>query len=209
VFPDANVDPATGSNTDSKTFIKDQVGFDGTYVPTASPGLATSTFPAENNPVLTLTPYVGDLGLDNGAPSSVYALNQAQINSGALKRLQPLTPAADPHQPVVLTKGQTVKLADGSSVQFIGTRPWVSLSVRYDPGEQVVLVGALLLVIGLVGSLTGRRRRVWFRVTPTDSGAEASAGGLARAEYASFPIEFDSIVAAVREERNVRGNALP
>lgn len=97
-----------------------------------------------------------------------------------------------------------------------------------------MLVGALLLVAGLLGSLTGRRRRVWFRVVATDTGSEAAAGGLARAEYASFPAEFDAIVKAAGvnaagidapkikaaplndasgkaapEERTARGNALP
>jgi cytochrome c biogenesis protein len=198
-FPDVNIDPKTGSNVDPTTFVKQQVGFAGFYYPTVSstdPMTVTSVYPAERNPMLVLVPYRGDLGLDNGVPQSVYSLNQAQIDDGKLK-------AVDPTNPLRLRPGQTAKLGDGSSVEFLGTRQWVSLSLRYDPGEKYVLGGAIALVIGLLLSLTGRRRRVWFRVRPERSAdgrtvSVASAGGLARAEYASFPVEFDGIVDAAR-----------
>jgi cytochrome c biogenesis protein len=198
-FPDANVNPNTRSNVDPKTYVKQQVGFAGFYYPTVSATNtmnATSTYPAEHNPMLVLVAYRGDLGLDNGVPQSVYSLDQAQITSGALK-------AVDANSPLRLRPGQTAKLDDGSTIQFVGTRQWASLSIRYDPGEKFVLGGAIALVIGLLLSLTGRRRRVWFRVVPggSDDGrtvSVASAGGLARAEYASFPIEFNGIVDAAR-----------
>jgi cytochrome c biogenesis protein len=199
IFPDVNVNPTTHSNVDPKTFVKQQVGFAGFYYPTVSSSdtmNAASVYPAEKNPMLVLVPYRGDLGLDGGIPQSVYTLNQSQIDSGALKAMNPTTPLR-------LRPGQTAKLDDGSTVQFLGTRPWVSLSMRYDPGEKYVLGGAIALVIGLLFSLTGRRRRVWFRVLPEPSGhgrtlSVASAGGLARAEYASFPVEFNGIVDAAR-----------
>ncbi len=199
-FPDANVDPKTGSNVNPKTYVKQQVAFAGVYLPTISEDggkTATSVFPAENDPMLVLTPYTGDLGLDNGVPQSVYSLNQAQIASGRLHATQ---------APVRLRPGQSAHLDDGTTVQFVGTRQWVSLSVRYDPGEKIVLAGAILLVLGLLLSLSGRRRRIWFRLRPhdrSDGGAggdeggrgtvAGEAGGLARAEYASFPAEFESI----------------
>jgi cytochrome c biogenesis protein len=217
-FPDLNINPATGSNTDPKTFQKQQIGFSGVFVPSPAPGLTTSVSPAEHNPVLILTPYIGDLGLDNGTAQSVYTLDPGEISSGGLKVLGKAAPLR-------LTPGQSAKLADGSTIQFLGTRQWVSLTIRYDPGEKIVLVGALLLVIGLVGSLTGRRRRVWFRLRPGSAGSAdspasadsagsvAEAGGLARAEYASFPVEFDSIITAAgagsQPERTVDGSALP
>jgi cytochrome c biogenesis protein len=225
LFPDANINPGTGTNTDSKTFTKEQVGFSGVYVPTAAAGGAVSVYPAENNPVLVLTPYFGDLGLDNGVSQSVYELNQAQVASGALKPMKHVDPGTSQMTdgPLRLKPGQSATLTDGSTVQFVGTRPFATLSVRYDPGEKIVLVGAGALFVGLLLSLTGRRRRIWFRlrspsrtvpsgpasaaeappgqappnVAPADvapSGTVADAGGLARAEYASFPIEFQSII---------------
>ncbi len=202
-FPDLNINPETGSNTDPKTYQKQQIAFEGVFLPTASGDAATSTFPAANNPEVVLTPYIGDLGLDNGVAHSVYTLNQSQIDSGVLKPFS-LTDG----RPISLKPGQSKTLSDGSTIEFVGTKQWVSLAIRYDPGEKVVLVGALLLVLGLVGSLTGRRRRVWFRLSPSVSGSIGEAGGLARAEYASFPDEFDALVTA-SEGRNAHGKSVP
>jgi cytochrome c biogenesis protein len=93
--------------------------------------------------------------------------------------------------------GDTWSLPDGSKLEFLGTRPWITVSVRHDPGELPVLVSAGLLLVGLLGSLTGRRRRIWFRVGPS-GGVEA--GGLPRTDYPGFAAEFDGIVRAAREE---------
>jgi len=72
--------------------------------------------------------------------------------------------------------------------------------VRYDPGERIVLAGAVCLLLGLLSMLFGRRRRVWFRVRP-DGSVEAAA--LARGEYTGFTAEFEAIVeeAGRRESR--------
>jgi cytochrome c biogenesis protein len=199
-FPDVNVDPRTHSNVDAKTFVKQQIGFAGFFIPTASstdPSTAVSVFPAADSPMLVITPYEGDLGLDSGGSHSVYSLDQGQIAAGVLKPV-----AAAPWR---MRPGDSETLPDGSTVQFVGYRQWVSLSLRYDPGEKIVLAGAICLVIGLLLSLTGRRRRVWFRVLPEvgDGGrtvSVAAAGGLARAEYASFPAEFAAIVRAAGED---------
>jgi cytochrome c biogenesis protein len=209
-FPDVNVNPTTHSNIDPKTFVKEQVGFSGFFYPTApaagASDVAGSTFPAANDPLLVLVGYRGDLGLDGGVPHSVYSLNQAQIDSGALT-------AVNADSPLRLRPGQTGKLDDGSTVEFIGTQQFATFAMRYDPGQKYVLGGAIALVIGLLMSLTGRRRRVWFRVVPGASGdgrtvSSAAAGGLARAEYASFPIEFDGIVEAARSPLD-RSSAAP
>jgi cytochrome c biogenesis protein len=64
------------------------------------------------------------------------------------------------------------------------------MSIRYDPGEPIVLGGAAALLLGLLASLTGKRRRFWFRVTP--DGVES--GGLPRSDYPGFQAEFDDIV---------------
>ncbi len=100
-FPDLNIDPATGTNTDPTTYAKQQIGFEGTFVPTVSGDAATSVFPAANNPEIFLTPYIGDLGLDNGVAHSVYTLNQAEIDSGALKQF-----SMDDGRPIALKPGR-------------------------------------------------------------------------------------------------------
>jgi cytochrome c biogenesis protein len=186
-FPDTDVDPARPRDPADKR----QLAFDGFYVPTADPHGAFSVFPAENNPVLVVTPYRGDLGLDAGIPHSVYSLDEHQLATG---RLKPVTT-----EPIRLKPGQSATLDDGSTVRFLGTRPWIAVSVRYDPGETVVLVGAVCLLLGLLTSLAGKRRRVWFRVPPGGSGGQTaagpvSAGALARGGYAGFHEEFDTLL---------------
>jgi cytochrome c biogenesis protein len=179
-FPDVNLDPQTGVRDE-----KAQIGFSGIYLPTApdDPSAGTSAFPAENNPRLMLQPYQGVLGFDAGAPLSVYTLDQRQIDAGRLKKFG---------QPLMLKPGDTASLPDGSKIQFVGTEQWISISIRHDPGQPVVLGGAIALLAGLLGSLTGKRRRVFFRITPDG----ITAGGLPRGDYPGFADEFADLVRA-------------
>jgi cytochrome c biogenesis protein len=191
-FPDANVDPTGATPRD----LRSQVAFAGVYLPTmpeAADG-HLSAFPAERNPGLQLTAYQGNLGLGTGLPQSVYDLDQAQIDSGQLKKVGATK---------VLKPGESWKLPDGTSVQFAGTQQWITVSVRYDPGEKIVLGGAAALLVGLMVSLTGKRRRVWARVTPDDGGRSLIAlGGLARNDYPSFGDEFGRLAALVETPTN-------
>jgi cytochrome c biogenesis protein len=178
-FPDANIDPAKGFDPNDKQ----QVAFSGLYIPTVSSDTsAVSAYPAERNPMLFLTLYRGDLGLDAGIPTSVYSLDQHQIDTGRLRQAGNL---------IRLVPGGSATLDDGTKVEFLGTRPWITTTVRYDPGESLVLVGAVLLLVGLVVMLLGRRLRVWFRIPPA---GPAAAGALARSAYPGFSVEFESIV---------------
>jgi cytochrome c biogenesis protein len=182
-FPDANIDPHKGFDPNNKQ----QVAFEGTYIPTVSSDTsAVSAFPAENNPMLFLTAYRGDLGLDAGIPTSVYSLDEHQIDTGRLKAVSSV---------IRLVPGGTATLDDGTTVQFLGTRPWITTTVRYDPGEQLVLAGAVLLLTGLIVMLLGRRLRVWFRIPPS---GPATAGALARSAYPGFAADFESIVEEAR-----------
>lgn len=209
-FPDANIDPQTGQRD-----VNLQVAFEGLYLPTApeEPPFVRSQHPAERAPGLLLFPYRGNLGLDAGIPGSVYKLDQRQVRTGKLKRV------ADGK---LLRPGEKWTLDDGSYVEFVETRQYIAISVRHDPGEGIVLISAGLLLIGLLGTLFARRRRVWFRVTPEEAPVPGSttgrssvveAGGLPRTEYAGFAEEFRELVAAVRTDGHPaderRGTAEP
>jgi cytochrome c biogenesis protein len=193
-FPDVNLDPVTGQR-DPKL----QVAFEGIYLPTApdKAPFVRSQFPAERNPALMLIAYRGNLGLDAGLPGSVYKLDQEQIREGKL------TQVGDAK---LLRPGEKWTLEDGTAVEFLGTQPYITLSVRYDPASTPMLVSAALLLIGLMFSLFGRRRRVWFRVTPatpeetstTGGSSLVEAGGLPRTDYAGFADEFNQLVAAMK-----------
>lgn len=161
-----------------------QMAFEGLYLPTApaSPPYLRSTHPAERSPAVMLFAYRGDLGLDAGIPQSVYRINQRQVANGRLGQVG---------EPVLLRVGQAATLDDGTTVEFLGTRQWVTLSVRHDPGTPVVLGSVTLLLFGLVMSLLGRRRRVFFRATGDN---RYQAGGLARTDYPGFADEFAALV---------------
>ncbi|CCH15393.1 cytochrome c biogenesis protein ResB [Micromonospora lupini] len=191
-FPDANVDPATGRRAPDQ-----QVAFSGIYLPTAPQQgpFVRSEYPTERNPVLNLVAYRGNLGLDAGIPGSVYQLDQRQVRNGKVKEIGSK----------LLRKGETWTLDDGSTVQFLGTERYVTLSIRHDPGSMPLLLSCGTLLVGLMGSLFGRRRRVFFRVASTDPGNGSptggsslmEAGGLPRTDYPGFADEFAQLVTAV------------
>ncbi len=186
-FPDVNIDPAKPRERAA------QVGFAGVYLPTMG-GKADgslSIFPAERNPRLQLIAYQGNLGLGSGETQSVYQLDQRQIDNGQLKQV-----AASP----AMRPGDSLVLPDGSRVEFLGTRAWITVSVRHDPGQPVVLAGAAALLIGLLISVGGKRRRIWARVMPAAGGRSLiSLGGLARAETPAFADEFARVVVLAAE----------
>jgi cytochrome c biogenesis protein len=182
-FPDVNIDPKTNRRDE-----KLQVGFEGVYLPTVrADGSPASAFPAQRDPALFLTAYRGDLGVDVGVPGSVYALNRAQIASGELKQVS----GVRPHE---LRPGQSWTLDDGTKLEFLGTEQYVTLSIRYDPTQPLVLGGAVLGLIGLMLSLAGHRRRIWFRAAPVDGRTVMEAGGLPRTDYTGFGAEFNDLV---------------
>ncbi|MGR6316670.1 cytochrome c biogenesis protein ResB [Micromonospora soli] len=195
-FPDANVDPKTGTRAADQ-----QVAFDGLYLPTAPDRapFVSSQFPEERNPAVVLVAYRGNLGLDAGIPGSVYKLDQRQVSSGKLKQIGDKK----------LGLGEKWTLDDGSTLEFVGTQPYITISVRYAPGQALLLGACATLLVGLMGSLFARRRRVWFRVSPPEGGSPTSgsslveAGGLPRTEHPGFADEFAQLVAAVSDDGRV------
>ncbi|HEY0486430.1 MAG TPA: cytochrome c biogenesis protein ResB [Mycobacteriales bacterium] len=188
VFPDANQKQGETQRTPNV-----EVAFEGVYTPTA-PEIGPkvrSVFPGERSPGITLAAYRGDTGLASGIPRSVYSLDQNQIQTGKLKMLGAK----------FLRPGQKWTLDDGSTLEFVGTREWAGLRVDHDPGQDTVLVAAVLMVVGLIGSLTVRRRRLWVRLAPAASaagtGTVVSTGGLARTDPDTYAEEFGRTVAEI------------
>ncbi len=142
--------------------IPTQLGFEGYFFPTAaiSPqGQPYSAFPAANNPVLSLIGYRGNLGMNSGAPQSVYVLDKQQ--------LRPITRPEGKPRPLLMRPGDTLRLGQGvGSITFNGYTQWVKLQVSNEPGKLVPLVGVLLAIAGLLGTLFIRPRRTWVRVRP-------------------------------------------
>ncbi|HET6210826.1 MAG TPA: cytochrome c biogenesis protein ResB, partial [Jatrophihabitans sp.] len=171
----------------------DDLGLSAIFAPTPvdNGGVISSVAPSADHPVLAVLAYTGTLNPD-GLPQSVYSLNQNQISSGGLKRVGAQN----------LQVGQSLRLPDGTTVRFDGYRQWASLQVSHDPTQGYLLVAAVLMVLGLLGSLAVRRRRLWIRIAPAADGLRSlvTVGGLARNDSGNFSAEFQQVLAALRGE---------
>ena len=171
----------------------------GLLAPTTSGGdVVTSVFPAANDPEVAVDVLRGDLGLDDGRGQSIFAVDQSKVDSGALVKVARAN----------LLPGQSLRLDDGTVVRFDGVGQWVNLQVSHDPGEAATLVFAILLLAGLLGSLTVRRRRFWAKITPYGDGRTVvELGGLARTDRAGYGEEFDRLRADLLGQSDGAGPA--
>lgn len=139
-----------------------QLAFEGLFLPTATAGEQGpySAFPDVLNPRLILAAFTGDLGLGDGSPESIYELDRSQ--------LRPVTGSDGQGVRQMLSVGDTLTLPNGQgSVTFDGISRFVNFQVAYDPGKELSLLAALMLLIGLTVSLCVGRRQVWVRVRET------------------------------------------
>lgn len=175
--------------------LEDQVGMIGFFYPTVgksgtADGALTSTFPALNDPVLSLNVYVGDLGVDGGVPQSVYSLNTDGMEQLAGP---PTTTKA-----LELRPGKTVELPNGlGTISLDGVKRYASLEVHHDPAQGWVLLFAVLILAGLLTSLFVPRRRIWAKAVENPDGSlTLEYAGLARGEDPNLV----SAVTAVADE---------
>ncbi|HEY0933315.1 MAG TPA: cytochrome c biogenesis protein ResB [Trebonia sp.] len=194
VFPEVNAFiPANTGTFESDGVIKvpdASLGFEGVFVPTAISvgGSLESIFPAADAPAVSLIGYSGNLGMNSGVPQSVY-----QLDTSAMTKL-----SGSPH---LLTPGQTWRLPGGKgSVEFVGVKQWISLTVTHDPGQLPALVCGILALAGLLISFFVRRRRVFVRAVPAASGTGSvvTVGGLTRSDASGgFEEEFAELAAEI------------
>jgi cytochrome c biogenesis protein len=193
--------------TNPSDLTKQQLAVTGLFAPTAvyQNGLISSTYPALTNPGVSLDIYKGNLGEDAGTGQSIFTIDQDMVANGRLK----LVDKAE------LKPGQSTKLPDGTQVRFDTVQQWVSLQVAHDPTQVYVLVFAVLMLLGLIVSLTVKRRRVWVRVSRTPAGPDGGSGrtvveigGLARTDQAGYGEEFTRLSARLLDAaRGVTGQA--
>ena len=177
----------------------EQLGFEGLFLPTYGFTMQRgpfSQFPDALDPVLSLVPYRGDLGLDTGAAQSVYQLDKDGLETFASAD-ESLGSAAR----IKLSLGDTVRLPDGAgSIRFDRVDRWVKLQVSDTPAKGVALGGVLIGILGLMGSLFIRPRRAWVRV-----GAAAGTrrtvvelAGLDRSSGGDLDTEIDELERRIR-----------
>ncbi|MFS0866540.1 cytochrome c biogenesis protein ResB [Microbacterium sp. 179-B 1A2 NHS] len=167
--------------------LAEQLGLVGFFYPTAATlgtGALTSAYGDLLNPRLTFWVYAGDLGIDDGTPRSVYALDPTGMEQLA---------GADADQASLeLVPGETVDLPNGlGTITFEdelaagapeSVKRYVSLSIHNDSGATWVLVFAILALAGLFAALFVPRRRMWVKATPEGDTVRIEYAGLARGE---------------------------
>ena len=168
---------------------KEQLGFNAFFLPTYGGRGSTmlSTFPALLNPVLALSAYHGDLGVDAGFQQNVYQLDKSNLkefkdSDGELFKKQ-------------LKVGETMTLPNGAgTVTFDGIQEWAGFQVTRQPASGWALGGAVVAILGLAGSLFIQRRRVWVRaVRGADGVTVVEMAGLGRSESAKVPEELGDL----------------
>ncbi len=169
-----------------------QLGFQGLFLPTYGFTMARgpySRWPGALDPVVSLLPYHGNLGLDSGRPQNVYDLN--------LKHMAVYKKAGGKPDRLDMSVGQTKKLPGGGSITFDGVGRWVKLQVSNSPGEGIALAGVVLGLLGLLGSLFVRPRRTWVRVRRQDGRTLVEVAGLDRSTGGDLEGEVGAISRAV------------
>jgi cytochrome c biogenesis protein len=186
--------------------LEEQVGMVGFFYPTQTTlgsGAYTSSYPDLVYPVLTLNVYQGDLGINEGTPTSVYTLDPSTMEQ--------LTGGETGVDSIELMPGETVELPNGlGSITFEDVSPgaddgadaadgddadaatddfsqsvsrFASFDIHDDPSQVWVLVFAVLILAGLLVSLFVPRRRMWVKAANRPDGTVVlEYAGLARGE---------------------------
>ncbi len=176
---------------------REQFGFQGFFVPTfggADSGSMFSQWPELKYPVLFLTAYHGDLGIDSGIAQNVYQLDTDSMEQFKNKEGDPFAKK--------LLPGETMKLPDGSGkLKFEGVKQWANFQVAHQVAGGWALGGALAAIAGLAGSLFIQRRRVWVRaVAGPDGTTVVEMAGLGRSESPRLPEELGDLALALQDE---------
>jgi cytochrome c biogenesis protein len=165
------------------------IGLEGLFYPTFAliNGDPVNVMGDDKNPTLSLLAYSGDLGLSNGIPQSVYAMDKAGMTE--LKKPNGKMFRVD------LQVGQTVKLPDGKgTVTFEGVRHWTRLQISRTPDVWITLLGVCLALVGLLGSLFIRPRRVWVRARRRDGTTVVEVAALDRSGGGDLAPVLSSVV---------------
>ncbi|WP_240755498.1 cytochrome c biogenesis protein ResB [Nocardioides iriomotensis] len=181
----------------------DQLGFEGLFLPTYGFTMARgpfSQFPDDLDPVLSLVPYRGDLGLDEGSPQSVY-----QLDKDDLRTFKSTDASRGSAARLKLSPGDTVELPDGAgSITFDRVDRWVKLQVSDTPGKGLALLGVLLGILGLMGSLFIRPRRAWVRASADPEDGRRTVvelAGLDRSSGGDLAGEIDELERQLRSDQ--------
>lgn len=167
----------------------EQLGFQGFFLPTAvtqgGKDVSTSASPAAANPLVGLNVWHGDLGLDDGAPQSVFILDKSKMKQYKV---------GDQNFRVSLQPGMTADLPDGGTIQFTGLRQFARFQISSSPLVKVPLFGVVAGLIGLMASLTIKPRRTWIRARREGSRTVVDVAVLDRVPRDDLPADLDDFL---------------
>lgn len=176
--------------------MPEQLGLRGFFYPTVAElesGALTSSFPDLNDPVLTLDVFKGDLGINEGIPQSVYALDTSDMEQ--------LTGRAIEKESLTLKPGETVDLPNGLGTISMGEVPrYAGLDVLTNPAQVWILISALIATAGLISSIFVPRRRMWVKAIPAADGVTFEYAALARGDDPTLERAVEDFREAHREE---------
>lgn len=171
-----------------------QIGLEGFLYPTfvLADGNPRNLYGAADNPLLSLNVWTGDLNMDGGDSQSVYVLDKSKAEAVPGKNGQPYR--------VDLSIGETVELPDGlGSVTFDDMYSWQRIQISQTPGKRVALAGVVLALVGLMGSLFIRSRRVWVRArVGADGRTVVEVAALERSGGGDIRSVLDDLVGSLR-----------
>lgn len=179
--------------------LAEQIGMVGFFYPTQAEGSNQayySAFPDLYFPMVTLNVFAGDLGLDDGTPSSVYQLDTSGMTQLNGKKVGTESIELQPGQTAELPNGlgtvtfEDARGVDATTDSFAGSvLRFASLQIHHDPSRLWVLVFAMTALGGLLTSLFVARRRLWVKVVD----GRVELAGLARGDDP----RLDEAVAAI------------
>ena len=203
---------AQDANLDSNGVIKvpdglsKQVALTGLFYPTpvkSSTGGYESFSPyLSSDPLLSLSVFTGDLGLDKGVAVNAYSLDEDKLTKVA--GFGTSVAGLDMHV------GDTKTLPNGlGTITFNGIKRYVSVDIHHDPTPVFALLFALLILAGLLTSLFVPRRRVWVKAIPGSAGAPTRIeyAGLARGEDPNLSRSVADL--AARHQQHLDGVSEP
>jgi cytochrome c biogenesis protein len=171
------------------------IGLEGLFYPTFASigGQPVNVMGDDRNPRLSLLAYTGDLGLNTGVAQSVYAMDKANMHLMTRPNGKKFRVDLRPHETVQLPGG-------AGSVTFDGVKHWTRLQISRTPEVWLTLLGVVLALIGLLGSLFIRPRRVWVRARRTDGTTLVEVAALDRSGGGDLAPVLSSVVEALQEK---------
>lgn len=170
-----------------------EIGLEGLLYPTfgmTPEGDPVNLFGQAAEPLLSLLVYAGDLNMDDGPSQSVYVLDKSDAEQ--------VTADGKPFR-LDLRLGETTELPDGlGSVSFDGITDWQRIQISQTPGKLVALGGVVLALLGLLGSLFIRPRRLWVRARADGDGTLVEVAALDRSGGGDVAAVLTDVVAALQ-----------